>query len=554
MEMPRPISAEEFTLLMAEMGWGNRKAEPLAVAVSGGPDSLALAFCLARWHETPALITALIVDHRLRANSAAEAEQTLKIVLQMGLGAKILVWQHEKQHSTSDSILNSTPCTTAGSIFRTMAEGESQPVIFPDLSAVVTEQSALQAEGQNLQPPAFVRQRIQERARFARHDLLQQACIELALPHLFFAHQADDQAETVLMRLCKGSGIEGLAAMTPQNMHNGINYIRPFLQIEKTRLIATCDEAGLAYAQDPGNLSPKFARGRLRAVLPLLAREGLTPHSLCKIAEHAAEVKLALEHYANENLAKAVCFYAGGDAVLNLAALTAVPQAVMIRMVNKIFAYVHPSAYAPQRAKLLKLLPMMAKCTAVADGRMHDIMSWRKSLHGCLISRAGDKILFQREPAAAQEILPISLGQTVIWDDKWLVAVPHNFLSFTLNHFEGGADFTSGTENNTDKFSDKNKMLEAGLTVRALGFQPKPELKKLAPWLHKLVARGQTRASLPSLWVGKKLLAIPYISAHSGEAQSVSHFGEAEAKKLDKLAQDGKATATIRSLRCQIDG
>ena len=110
------------------------------------------------------------------------------------------------------------------------------------------------------------------------------------------AHTLDDQAETVLFRLARGSGVRGLAGMEspagmPVKEGRGIELVRPLLAIPKSRLIATLKAAKIRYADDPTNRDPRFTRPRLRALMPMLAREGLTAARLATLARRVQRVE-----------------------------------------------------------------------------------------------------------------------------------------------------------------------------------------------------------------------------------------------------------------------
>ncbi len=123
------------------------------------------------------------------------------------------------------------------------------------------------------------------------------------------AHPLDDQAETVLLRLAKGSGVDGLAAMAPVREAAEIRLLRPLLDITKARLRDTCRSFGQSWLDDPSNRSPRFARGRLRGVSAALAAEGLTPDRLAATARRAARARAALETAAAELLARCATLY-----------------------------------------------------------------------------------------------------------------------------------------------------------------------------------------------------------------------------------------------------
>ena len=217
-ETTTAISADEFAPLLQTFA---PLADKIALAISGGGDSMALALCVKRWAQRPCI--AFIVDHGLRAESATEATLVKSRLEQIGIQTEILRWEH---------------APLAG--------------------------------------------RVHEKARTARYNLLTEACRRHGADDLLIAHHRDDQAETILMRLSKGSGVEGLAGMAAQSVRDGIRFLRPFLSVPKTRLIATCETENIPFVTDPSNKSEKYARGRLRNIMPLLATEGMTTESLAR--------------------------------------------------------------------------------------------------------------------------------------------------------------------------------------------------------------------------------------------------------------------------------
>ncbi len=210
-----PLSAEEFAGLMAPLGPFGRTPR-LAAGVSGGPDSLALALLATDWARTRGgSLLALVADHGLRPDSAAEAEGTLRQLAALGIPARLLPLR--------------------------LAPG-----------------------------PA-----LQERAREARLAALLAACAEAGTPWLLLAHHRADQAETLLFRALRGSGPMGLAAIPPIRAAAEALILRPLLPIAPARLAATAAAAGLTPVQDPSNADPRFARARLRALLDPAATEAL---------------------------------------------------------------------------------------------------------------------------------------------------------------------------------------------------------------------------------------------------------------------------------------
>ena len=186
------LDSREFAALMAPLG-PFEPAPHLAVAVSGGADSMALAWLARAWAaERGGRATALVVDHGLRAESAAEAAATLARLAGMGLATEAIV-------------------------LHGLAHG-------PGLA---------------------------ERARAARHAALSDAAMRLGALHLLFGHHAADQAETVAMRLLAGSGAAGLAGMAALVETAALRMLRPLLDVGPGRLRATLAAAAVAWVEDP---------------------------------------------------------------------------------------------------------------------------------------------------------------------------------------------------------------------------------------------------------------------------------------------------------------
>jgi tRNA(Ile)-lysidine synthase len=210
-------------------------AKGILVAVSGGPDSIVMMALLAEWASGKIKLCAATVDHGLRTESADETAMVAAF-------AKRLKVPHATLHWTSEK-----PATG-----------------------------------------------VQNAARNARYALLIHHAQQVGCSHIVTAHHADDQAETVLMRLIAGSGIHGLAGMREQTMRDSLVLSRPFLSIPKSRLIATCLARELSYITDPSNSHEQYGRVKIRRLLVPLVREGLTAARLCKLAARAAQADDAL--------------------------------------------------------------------------------------------------------------------------------------------------------------------------------------------------------------------------------------------------------------------
>jgi len=216
-------------------------AEPaLLLAVSGGPDSVALMLLAARWSRRPEKTVVATVDHGLRPQAHEEGQSVARWARALGFAPRLLRWEGPK------------PAT-----------------------------------------------RLQERAREARYALLA-ACAREIDPHcaVVTAHHAEDQAETILFRLARGSGVAGLGGMARASSLDGLKLLRPLLDIPKASLEAVCAEVGHPFFRDPSNENPLFARTKLRALAATLSAQGLDRNALLRLGSRATRAEAALESCA----------------------------------------------------------------------------------------------------------------------------------------------------------------------------------------------------------------------------------------------------------------
>ena len=269
MQTPRPtMRAANFSALAG--------ARRILLAVSGGPDSMALMLLAARWARRDAAAPELCVatvDHGLRPGSADEAAQVGVWASARGLSHTILRWEGDKP-------------TRA----------------------------------------------IQEKARAARYALLVAHARAIGAQALATAHHAEDQAETVLFRLLRGSGVAGLAGMTALSIRNGLPLHRPLLDWSKAELAAVCAAEGQPFLDDPSNRDPAFARARLRASAATLAAGGLDRDALVRLARRAARAEQALTRATDAAEARLRPDGLGLDAL----ALIELPDEIALRLVERL--------------------------------------------------------------------------------------------------------------------------------------------------------------------------------------------------------------------------
>jgi tRNA(Ile)-lysidine synthase len=339
-----PVSAAEAKTFFAPLA----QASALVLAVSGGPDSSALLLLAARWRNSrkkgPKLY-AVTIDHGLRPESAAEASAVAGLARRLDIPHRVLRWQGRKPRTG-----------------------------------------------------------LQEAARQARYRLLAKSAAAVNAGHVLTAHTLDDQAETVLMRMSRGSGISGLCAMTrtaplPAGKQAGIVLVRPLLEVPKARLVATLRHARIAFTEDPSNRDPRFARARLRQLMPLLAREGIDARRLALLARRLQRVEAALE--ATVEAAQAALSPAGrcapnGRIAFDAEQFARLPAEIGLRLLGR--AIVHGGDGGPLRlGRLEALYEALGEANVGSGARTR----WRRTLAGALVTLSRSKLTIERAPARA---------------------------------------------------------------------------------------------------------------------------------------------------------
>jgi tRNA(Ile)-lysidine synthase len=296
-EAAEPLRAAEFASRMDGLG-GFEKRPHLAVAVSGGADSMALSLLAAGWvGRRRGEITALIVDHGLRPESAAEGRQVAAWLDQRDIPVRRLAWTGAKPETA-----------------------------------------------------------VQEAARTARYRLMAEWCRDQGVLHLLLGHHQGDQAETVLMRLAGGSGADGLAAMPAIVETAPVRLLRPLLDVRTERLRETLRRRRQSWIEDPSNRDLRFLRPRLRAAGPALAEAGVSDHGLADAAAHLGAARRLHEADTAALLARACRLDGAGIARLSRRPLMMAPDDVGHRAFGRVLACVGGAIHVPAAKKVARLL------------------------------------------------------------------------------------------------------------------------------------------------------------------------------------------------------
>jgi tRNA(Ile)-lysidine synthase len=417
-----PIRPDELDGLFARFA----SLGPCALAVSGGSDSTALMALFADWlrrhGRSAGSCTVLTVDHGLRVSSADEARAVAAGAAEFGYRHAILAWEDAKPR--------------AG---------------------------------------------IQAAARSARYRLMGGYMRAHGIGLLLTAHTRDDQAETLLMRLARGSGIDGLAAMVPLSplgergpgdTADGERWIgRPFLDVPKACLRATLEERGIRWMEDPSNIAPEFERARLRAARGHLDALGLTPDMLALSAARLARARRAIECMVDgfcDPRAGAVRVDACGVVLIERTQLREAAEEVALRVLERAVLAAGGSGERVPLAKLESVVAAVRGLRVAAPGR------W--TLARALITAEPSALRVERE--AGREPLPeiaVAPGTTAVWDGRFRVTVAAAF--------------------------------PGPVQVRAVGQAGLRDLRRRAPAADGAPARAA--AAGPSIWHEGRLVAVP---------------------------------------------
>ena len=358
--------------------------------MSGGGDSMAMLHLAVTCGLRPAVVT---VNHGLRAEAAAEADQVAQVAASCGLNHTTLLWQGW-DHSGN----------------------------------------------------------LQDAARKARRSLIAAWARENHITTVALGHTQNDVAETVLMRLARGAGVDGLATMAHHWPEGGILWQRPLLGFTRAELRTWLQGQGKTWVEDPSNDNPRFDRVRARKVLVHLQPLGITPAGLAQVAANLADAREALDALADQWAAQSLREEAG--TVLINPALWTAPAETQRRVLQRVLLWIAPADYAPRGQQVGHLL------TRLAAGQAATLAGVRFT-HG----RGGLRALREVKAAAPR------CAANEIWDGRWQMV----------------GDMPQGAE---------------------LGALNTAGLAQCPAWRSTGLPRAALLAS-PAVWVGDRLIAAP---------------------------------------------
>jgi tRNA(Ile)-lysidine synthase len=326
-----PISSTEAARLFAELS----KLPAIVLAVSGGPDSTALMWLMSQWlgrRKTGPRLMAVTIDHGLRKQSRAEAAAVNKLAETLGIAHTTLRWSGHKPSSGL---------------------------------------------------PAA--------AREARYRLLADAARKAGASCVLTAHTRDDQVETFMMRLSRGSGLAGLASMSRYAFREDVVIVRPFLNLPKARLIATLARAKISFADDPTNRDTTFTRPRWRQLLLQLAEEGIDQRNIERLVVRLARANAALDAVV-ARAEHALLQREGKRQTLDAAAFLSLPGEIRVRLLQR--AIDRAGHEGP--AELGKIESLLDELVGALSQR--PVRAFRRTLAGALVGIGRGMVAIEPAP------------------------------------------------------------------------------------------------------------------------------------------------------------
>lgn len=389
----------------------------IAIAVSGGADSMALTLLANEWaKKNNCKITALTVNHAIRKESKSEAEQVSKWLQQKNIEHHILKWQGGNKTSN-----------------------------------------------------------IQSNARDARYRLMTDFCKSNNIPNLLVAHNKEDQAENVLLRLMRGSGVDGLCGMKNKTNIGKIDIYRPLLNTAKAELRKFIKQQKQQWIEDPSNKDDKYARSRVRKFIESNDDSRLLINRLIDTAENITRSKSYIDEKIADDFAYVSQIMPEGYAILDADALCNLHIEAQYKILSKLIKNIGGSYYKPRFEKIITLHKNILNGTDATLGGCNVFKSKKKNDSG--------KIYITREVSSIPCPLDVKSNSEIIWDER-----------FCCNIGNLGID---------------------NLRVGALGKEGFAQICKENPSLKKIKLPKQVIYSIPALKTLEKTLSAPHIGYYN---------------------------------------
>jgi tRNA(Ile)-lysidine synthase len=437
-EVYAPLLSSEFDELMYSIGYFE-PAPTLAVAVSGGADSIALLYLTNNYARARnGRVVAITVNHNLRLEAEDEAKQVKKWCIKQDIEHHILYWQ----------------------------------------------------------PPSPIISSIQENARNARYQLMLDWCRKNNILHLLTAHHLDDQVETMFFRLARGSGLEGLSAMSAQNIVGGVRLLRPLLSIPKIRLLATLEQEKQTWIEDSSNQNSIYTRVHIRQQLAQAKDNIILKERSNVVASKLGIFRNLLENNLVSQITNSVFIFSKGYVSINFHKFNKLENEVTLKALGNLIRTLSGSKHLPRTNKLEQLNNL------IRSNRLNS----KYSVGGLLFETVKDHILVYREDKAIEGPIIIEPGIATLWDRRFVVKI------------------SSDKKNTTP------------VRVQKLGSKGLAEVRKNAGHLLKNMPPDRIIRTFPSLWSLEELLSVPHISYINEQSKTLNTITEIQFHPAKPLA------------------
>lgn len=351
-------SFDKFTFL--------RKIKKIAVAVSGGIDSMALVFLIQRWLEQNNLngveLIAITVDHKLRPSSTKEAEHVHNLMQKNNIEHCTLNWNDKKPHSN-----------------------------------------------------------LELHARNARYELLTNFCKQKGIEHLLIAHHLQDQAETFMIRLFRGSGIDGLASMQNINEINGVKIVRPLLDVTKGELRSYLEKNKIKWVEDESNEDEKYMRNKIRKFLNSFEDKENIVRRISNTVDEIAKARRVIEDDLIECANDVIEFDELGYCKVNLKKLSELDKDLGLRLLAWVVMDISGNEYKPRLKKLERVYNKLVN---------EEDLSKKQTFYGCCFYEyEKGRVIFYREVSKIKHTLKNLGSDEFLWDGRFVIKGISNILN-----------------------------------------------------------------------------------------------------------------------------
>ncbi|WP_339048219.1 tRNA lysidine(34) synthetase TilS [Candidatus Mesenet endosymbiont of Phosphuga atrata] len=347
---------QEFTSVIDDF----KLEQNFAVAVSGGIDSMVLLHLVAQWagEKKEAVPIVLTVNHNLRSEAKEEVLFVSKHAEQLGIPCYILSWEIKEK----------------------------------------------------------IKSNVQSRARNARYELLTQWCKQNQVKHLLTAHNLDDQAETFFIRLERGSGVDGLSAMSKKSIFNDIYILRPLLTFSRKVLTEYALSHNVKWIEDPSNRDNKYKRTIYRNFLKISENPEVLMKRICLTSMHMKRALIALMHYTKIAFNQCVIISALGYIEIKLIEFYQLPEEIATRVLVYSLMVIGEKYYKPRYGSF----------SIIFNQIWHKDYKRDHTLHGCTIMKSKGNIMILREAAKIiDKTIELKQNETIEyeWDNRFLCTI-----------------------------------------------------------------------------------------------------------------------------------